>query len=197
MKLLALLLLAGFASLRADVLVNSSFADGRAHWKGDAQDVEASSSGDLSAGSSGSGAGVVIKLNPDKWTKIYQGFNIHDKTLFDTVTYKLSEDYKLTDTDSDSLSSLNFDDAPGIWNDYRLNASQWFFIVTGGEEGFSSMHKYYRPDSVKKGEQTMSGKIGGLVDGQEGTVMLALPPGKGSVTFLKIALSPTDPGAEL
>ena len=57
-----LLVLACLLPLRADILVNGNFADGRAHWKGDLKDPDSANSNDLSNPSSSNSGGVVIQL---------------------------------------------------------------------------------------------------------------------------------------
>src|SRR5882762_8971027 len=78
---LVFLLVALAAPLRADILANSSFVDGRAHWKGDAKEINTS---DLSAGNV---PGVTVTLNRDKWTKIYQRFKTHEKTVNYSISF--------------------------------------------------------------------------------------------------------------
>jgi hypothetical protein len=201
---LALLMLASLCSLRADtdILVNSDFSDGRAHWKGDVQDPDTGGSSDLGAStdlgassdsSSGNTAGVVIKLKQDQWTKIFQNFTVRSPKLFYTVTYKLSADYKQESTSYQDTSSADFGDVPGINGTWDLCERYWYLMLPGGN--FPT--RMLQPDLRKKGQQmTLTGHLNGLTTDFETSLLLAFPPGQGTVTLYKVQLTNTDPNAD-
>ncbi len=175
-----------FAAARADILVNGSFADGRAHWRGDAQDVDAVNLGGMSSQS----AGIVVKLKSDKWTKIYQTFNNRAPRLFFTVTAKVSDDYKLRGQDT---STPDFGDLPTDYMPWPMMESSWNLFVSGS--GFFMTTKTLRPDARKAGPQTMTGMITDLKNVDEAVFAIFFPPGEGSITLLNVSLSATDPNA--
>jgi hypothetical protein len=202
MKLLALMVLACVLPLQADILVNGNFADGHAHWKGDAEDINADGPDaipDLSKSDSSAPSGVVIKLKKDKWTKIYQTFNVHDTKLYYSVTFKLSPDYKIASGRGEaSYSKPDFTDVPIGWFSYwSMPESYWSLIVTtSGEGSDSETSKYLRPDPKKPSPQTITGKLNDLQNGAEALFLIVFPPGEGSITLTNISLSPNDPNAE-
>ena len=193
MRLLTLLLLTCILPLQADILANSNFADGRAHWKGDAQDAETADSHNLARAPSGNSAGVVIKLQKDKWNKIYQNLTLRDAKLLFTITFQLSADYKLTSQNNDDRSAADFSDVPEINKPRILPEQYWRFIMAGG----SNVTRTLQPDLTKKGQQqTLSGRFSDLTINSEAVFLIAFPPGKGSVTLYNVSLSATDPNAE-
>ena len=119
----ALLVLACVTTLRADILVNSGFTDGRAHWKGDAQPLDQS---DLSSPTTS--PGVIITLKKDKWTKIYQVFTTSEKKLRYSVSFKLS---------SDTVWTLTPRPVPGPFPDARRG---WMILTAMFPQHANSRH---------------------------------------------------------
>lgn len=190
----ALLLSACFVPLHADsaILVNSSFADGRAHWGGDAKDPDSADSAALSMSGSGNSGGVIIALKKDKWTKIYQTFTVRSKKLYYTITFQLSDDYKLSETSSD-YTQADLGDIPGMTWQWPLPENAWSVVVDGG----AFAQKIIQPDLSKKADQqTVSGHLSELSTDLNAVFVLAFPPGEGTVTLHKVALSNTDPGGD-
>ena len=177
-----------------DILVNSNFADGRAHWKGDAQDPDAGDVATLGEPSSGdSGGSAIIKLNSDKWTKLYQVFVPREKKLFYTITFQLSGDYKLPSQNNSDTSMADFGDVDAINAQWTLPEQYWSLIVTGGMTPQLAL----QPDLSKKNKkQTLSGRLTDLSPGLESVFLIAFPPGNGTVTFYTVALSKDDPNAQ-
>jgi hypothetical protein len=188
---LALLLGASMISLQADILVNGNFADGRAHWKGDAQDPD--TGGDLSTNPTPQG-GVVVTLKKDKWTKIYQTFTTHEKKLHYSITFILSADYQ---PDRHQPQSSGFaptpglDDIDGVPIYFAENDGSWMGIIA--QTGINSSLFSLQPDLKKADAQTLSGYIQGAPDeNNDMTIVFAFPPGAGSVTINKVALTSGD-----
>jgi hypothetical protein len=189
----ALLVLACLVPLRADILVNSDFTDGRAHWKGDAQPLDMS---DLSSPTTP--AGVTITLKKDKWTKLYQVFTTKEKKLRYSVTFKLSSDYSVEEETSDGSSGGMMSPSPGL-NDiegmYPLYLSPWrakWVIVPYDIGEGSSTYIFLTPDLQKPDAQTLTGTIRGFNGDDEKILLLAFPPGEGSVTLLNLSLLPSE-----
>jgi hypothetical protein len=192
MRLLFLLVLACLFPLRADILVNGNFADGRAHWKGDLQDADAINSASLSTSGSSNSGGVVVQLKKDKWTKIYQTFTIRDPKLYYSVTFQLSDDYKLSSHDAQDYSSIDLGDVPGFNFGWSMSERYWGLLVGGG----SYSTKFLMPNAHKTGDQqTLTGRLNDLTTDSDAVLVLAFPPGEGSVTLYSISLSATDPNA--
>ncbi len=191
----ALLLLSCLLPLQADsseFIANSTFADGRAHWKGDPQEPDAAL-GSVDVSSNGSSGSVVINLKKDKWTKIYQIVTVRAKHLDYTVKFVLSDDYKLSAKSGDDMSQADFGDVPGINWTWSLAENEWALILSGGSWG----QKYLTPDTTKGKEQTLSGRMSGdLTQGQEAVFLIAFPPGQGSITFHQISLKNGDGGSD-
>ncbi len=188
------LMVFGAPLLRADVLVNSDFSQGRAHWGGDAEEVTAT---DLKTGDADSTA-VTIKLKKDKWTMIYQGFTVREPVLYYTIVFRLSKDYKLAGKDGDDTEAGDFSSVPGIMQLYDVPPAHWTLFYTGTDptDAGSIKTKHFDPESKPGKIQTLSGKLINLAYGADANLILAFPPGKGSVTLKLLQLSPKDPDAQ-
>ncbi len=187
--------------LRAGVLANSDFSQGRAHWTGDAEEITAPDPATATGTDTAADApttGVVINLSKDRWTMIYQGFTVRDPVLYYTITFKLSADYKLSNTGSNDLQAADFSDVPGIMRLYDLPIGHWSLIYTGTDpsDETSINSKSLKPDVTTARSQSLSGKLINLNNGAEANLILAFPPGVGSVTLTALELSPTDPEAQ-
>jgi hypothetical protein len=189
--LLFVLLASSTLLARADILANGDFADGPAHWKGDAKEI---SSDDLTAGNQ---PGVVVTLKKDAWTKIYQTFSTHEKEVQYSITFKLSSDYQVDQTPYDPSSgsvsgpSPGLDDIEGVYPlyAYAYNGAWTLVVQEFGASGWNYIHP--RPDPRKTDAQTLTGTIRRLTDHAEKILILAFPPGKGTVTLTNIALTST------
>jgi hypothetical protein len=180
--------------LRADVLANSDFSAGRAHWGGDAEEV---ASTDFKTGDAKDTA-VTIKLKKDKWTMIYQSFTVRDPVLYYTIVFKLSKDYKLANAGSDDSAAADFSNVPGLMQLYDVPVGRWTLFYTGTDPADSSSikAKHFDPDAKPGKVQTLTGKLIGLANGADANLILAFPPGKGSVMLKLLQLSRTDPNAQ-
>jgi hypothetical protein len=193
---LALVFALSMGSLGAepDILLNSNFAEGHAHWKGDALDIETPDAPKLMrAAVTTTPAGVAIKLKRDQWTKIFQTFIVRDPKLFYTVTFRLSPDYKLISQNNDDTSSADFTDVEAINAAIPLPEQNWTLLLAGGSTAQRALH----PDLNKRSEpQSISGRLSDLNPGIEAVLVIAFPPGKGTVTLSSISLTNVDPDAE-
>ncbi len=187
--LLGVLVLVSSISLRADILANSAFTDGRAHWKGDAKDINTDNLG------AGSQVGITVTLKKDKWTKIYQTFTTREKRVQYSISFTLSSDYHVEHDSAEGSSSImgpsaGLDDIEGMYPLYLSTYStSWVLIVQQFGSGGSSFI-YLRPDPKNVDSQTLTGKIRGLTDDDEKIIVLAFPPGEGSITLTNVSLSP-------
>lgn len=186
------LLVLGSSLLRADVLVNSDFSEGRAHWGGDAEDV-ATRDPLATRGTETSANGVTIKLKKDKWTMIYQSFPVRVPVLYYTIAFKLSRDYKLAGKGGDEEAG-DFSNVPGLMQLYDVPIGHWTLFYTGTDPtDAGSIKKKFLDPKVSTKTQTLTGKMINLANGADANLILAFPPGKGSVTLTTLELGPKDP----
>ena len=183
--------------LRADVLANSDFSEGRAHWGGDAEEIAAPDPA-TSTGTDTPSTGVTIKLKKDRWTMIYQSFTVREPVLYYTIVFKLSPDYKLTSQGSDDSAAADFSNVPGIMQLYDVPVGHWTLLYTGTDptDSTSIKMKHLEADATLAKTQTLTGKLINLNNGADASLILAIPPGEGSVTLSTVELSPTDPNAQ-
>jgi len=188
----ALIVLVFMIPLQADILVNGDFADGHAHWKGDAKDPDPNS-GDLSNPTPL--AGVTITLRKDKWTKIYQYFTTREKKLHYSITFTLSSDYK---PDRDQPRNAGFaptpglDDIIGVPIYYGDPGGDWMCILAQAGMGSSSFPIH--PNPKKTDPQTFRGVLRGAPgeDPLDMTLVFAFPPGQGTITLTSISMTGGD-----
>ena len=192
-----LVVLACFIPLRADILANSDFADGRAHWKGDAHPADTSDLADPS-----SSAGMTVTLKKNEWTKIYQVFLTKEPTLRYIVTFKLSSDYNVAHDTSGASGAISgpspgLDDIEGM-EPLHLDPRQGTWTLVVREVSWGSATIFLKPDLQKTDSQTLTGEIHGLnVKGDnEKIILLAFPPGEGSITFSNFSLTPESPDSD-
>jgi hypothetical protein len=169
---------------RADILANGNFSDGTAHWRGDGHD--------LSDGS----PGIIIQLDPSKWTQISQTFNTRENALDFSVSFQTSSDFSLS-TDPNStigniLSIADLADMTGtrFKNSIHVDSGLWLLMVVDPAEAMMTYYKIKtKPGSTDV--QTTKNAVPRLVAHENKTIFLAFPPGQGTITLLNIALTPT------
>ena len=189
----ALLILTWIVPLQADILANSDFADGPAHWQGDA---EAITTPESLADPSAAPPGVVISLKPDRWTKIYQTFTAPVDFLKYTIILKLSPDYSadlLKDTPASQPhlpAPPGLTDLPGytcatIANGITGDSMAAVFVTEPNSTGIYPIQL----DLNKSGSQTFSDTIGGDFSEGKASIVVAFPPGRGSVILTTVSLN--------
>jgi len=182
--LFASLLLACALPLRADILANGSFADGTAHWSGDAH-----------ASTDWNNQGITINLDSSKWTKVSQIFNTRENAFDFSITYKTSPDCsfgtsgaKLSIGDLADMTGLRFKKA------INLKAGTWLLLITDPAALYAQWDMIKPTVGLPNG-QTVKGTFPKLAAHEEKTMYIAFPPGQGSITLLNVALTPTDAAA--
>jgi hypothetical protein len=196
MKLLtltAVTLFFGILSLKADTLVNGNFAEGRAHWKGDAKECPAADIPNSLSGGSPLSGGVVIDLKKNTWTKIYQVFPVHETQLYYNINFKLSDDYKIaTPEEAPKSDTPDLSDLPiGQGRTWLLQRSHWTLVVTSLDHGLANDPGLQpKPGS---GPQNLTGKLNPLLKQGDAVFLILFPPGEGSVTLYNISLSTNPP----
>lgn len=188
---LALSVAAMLLPLRANILANGDFAEGHAHWRGDAQDIIST---DLTNPSPH--GGVTITLKKDAWTKIYQTFPARDAKARWSITFSLSSDYHVDPADEkktgfDIKSIVGLEDSPGFPTFLATGKATWLLIFVGPHLNISG--ESLQPDEHKSGPQTLTGAHAfGPIDVPDMLIIVAFPPGQGTVTLTKVSLTPAD-----
>ncbi len=86
--------------------------------------------------------------------------------------------------------TAGLDDIDGMYPLYLANFyASWVLVVQEFGAGGSS-YIYLRPDTKNADSQTLTGKIRGMTDNDEKILVLAFPPGEGSITLTNVSLSP-------
>jgi hypothetical protein len=164
----------------AGILANGDFAEGTAHWRGDGQDGN---------------PGIIINLDPQKWTEISQTFNTRDSQLQFSVTYSLSDDCSLaarpTVNSETILDQDIFAQLTGVmcmpFHD-SMPSNVWMaYIFDPASRHFDSVEVYSNSADNPK---TFSGFINNLVEHEEKMLYLIFSPGTGSITLSSVSLTP-------
>jgi hypothetical protein len=194
-----LALLAIVSPIRAGVLANSDFSEGRAHWGGDAEEMAPPDPTSVTGTDTAAApaTGVTINLKKDRWTLIYQSFTVRDPQLYYTITFKLSQDYKLTSQGKDDQEAADLSNVPGVMKLYNLPIGHWTMFYTGTDptDETSINTKSLDPNTTTVQSQTLTGKLINLNNGADANLILAFPPGEGSITLTTVSLSPDNPEA--
>jgi hypothetical protein len=185
----ALIILACVLPLQADILANSTFADGRAHWNGDGQDAVTPAGAELTDGSPPSG--LLINLKKDKWAKIFQDISVRGNQLYFSLKFALSADYKPFPAQPAANGNLwlNLSDL-GFSGSLTVPERHWQFVIVGPRTTFFAPVPV---DPAKSSPQTITGKFPPIPDGMDAVFILAIPAGEGSVTLLNLSLTPDNP----
>jgi hypothetical protein len=197
---LAFLILPGVIPLRADVknwLQNGDFSDGIAHWNGDGRSAGTASDSDIpdlsgNPLSTPAGQGMIIRLSPHDWVKVYQDCRPVGNFLGFVVTYKVSDDFKLSQDMNDYINvpgSLGY----GTWKAFNGTPGCWLMMMSdfgsGGNVG--AFRWDIDPGAKVNADGTRTFVTHSRVFNTEGdkTLTLACPPGTGSITLLKVSLA--------
>jgi|ERR1700677_1257948 len=198
MKALAFLAVALWCAfpLRADtdILANSDFTDGKAHWHGDGQDASSIDSTDASASLSnaGSAKGMIVHL-ANHWTSVSQTFNTQDDKLTFSMTYTTSSDYVpenfVTDYFWSSLGGFLGIKLKG--GGFKADPNSALVVIADLAQNtvFTAL---VDAKPAPNGAVTSSATIDGLLAHEEKTLFVIFPDGTGSITFSNISLDKAD-----
>ena len=205
--LLAAPVIAQDATDTPEVMENADMSDGTTHWHGDVKVAGADSTTDLITGSNGASKGIVVDLHPSSWTRVTQEMHLHmdrhvpSPSAVLTIVYSASADFTLSTRETDysnAASEVGFDNV-------RFYAGRGKVTVVIDRPpvnrslatGANTITIY--PDNIALGsfepkagdqQQTYTASLnipaGSVRDNP--TFCLAIPPGTGSLTFLKISL---------
>jgi hypothetical protein len=175
----------------SDILLNGDFSDGKTHWHG---------AGDVSGNGGAGGAaasGLVITLNPNKWTAVTQRFSASTTALKLKIRYSLSDDCTLGKTGDKlvpPLTSDALDEACGVSSNVNISISNyelWKVLVVAGGWVMSEdmVSKFMDSAGTGAGEKTFSTDINTWSAAfTDCDLCLCFPPGQGSVTLTEVKL---------
>jgi hypothetical protein len=197
---LVLSLLALLMSLRADdIVANGDFSQGAANWDGDVSSDDSATPNLSSSATSATPAGLTIQLKQDRWTHISQVVQTNADSLKCTVVWRMSSDCSLvTDAAQGNGSVMSKDTFGNLTNyDYGyhmpVKAGDWILMAVKREPGMPKNPwcpieiPSSKGDPTKQQDATVVFKSLGTYG--EKKIVLAFPPGQGSITLLKVAIT--------
>jgi hypothetical protein len=205
MKKLFLVLFTVFClvTVRADILSNGDFSDGKSHWKGDLRAASEQKSNDAaSLEHANNTPGVIVDLKP-AWTQISQVFNSHETAFTYKITYQLSDDFAPAPEDPAAIISKKHHNPnkPNLFLSKLVDASVaasnvdppmgnelLLLIVDMSNLTFQEVKLQLNPTT--NGQQTFTGTLNELGAHDEKNLFLVFPAGQGSVTLLNVSLTP-------
>jgi hypothetical protein len=186
-----LLLLTPLLFLRADELLqNSDFSSGTAHWDGNmrsSSDAGDDSASPLDAPAAGAATQVVIKLRGTDWTKMSQEFDSKAGQISLAVTYTLSSGTQLSTKDEDYNNvpkQVGLDDQ---WKHFPGEKGSWTIMLCDYAASRATYAEVPLDTSVN-GPQTITMNFNAFDSGEKKTLLLAFPPGTGTITISKVSL---------
>jgi hypothetical protein len=195
MKLIrfTLLILACMSSLQADSLLqNGDFSDGSNHWLGDGKTPDEYAQDNLSAASDPlTSKGLIIPLKEDYWSKVTQDFK-GDKSehYVTTVVYKVSPDLSVSskpDDYADLNSHIHIDGYDG-YGPINLKVGHFFDMIFE-VDGATSVYEMFAPKLGSSDSQTYVHPCPPLPDSGNKRLILAFPPGKGTIVILNVSVT--------
>ncbi|MCE0524175.1 MAG: hypothetical protein LV480_14815 [Methylacidiphilales bacterium] len=181
MKQLLVLAWLGLAPLSLaddnNLIQNGDFSSGIAHWEGDHATIEAASS-----------SGALVKLG-SAWSKIIQNFSAKMGDYVLTVKYALLPDLRFSTNPEDYGRVSTLLALPNV-GAFGARTGQWCVVVFDTSTGHSTFWRI-TPSRGSAG-QTFTCRIHLDSDNdQEGkTLVLAFPPGNGSIHLQSVSLTP-------
>ncbi len=200
---LMLLICSSLIPLRAnDILANGDFTQGTAHWKGDGKNLSDTDLADPSArnNTAPSSNGILIPLQT-KWTRISQIFNTKEKALDCSVTYKFSPGIAFSNTYPGSTENTGIALLETITGIKLMGLMPpipkgGLLVIISDPTNNLLSSEIIQPNLSSLDEQTSKVTIPHLTAHEEKTLYLAFPPGEGTVTVLKVELTPSQSASE-
>jgi len=190
---LAFLLLATASLLRADEMVqNADFSDGSNNWRGDGKTAaEYAQDNPTAATDTFTSKGLIVQLNPDHWTKVFQDFNGSKDTHYQlVVTYKFSPGLAFSSKAEDYVNipdKIRFQHSEN-WTPFNIPAGQFFVTVDDADntKGYweKVTSKFNTTDTQKYVDPGLP-----LTPDAGKMVTVAFPPGTGTVVLLSISVT--------
>jgi hypothetical protein len=166
-----------------DILLNTDFSDGTAHWKDDPNATACLIAQPTSSG-------VQIPLNATGWSKISQRFETPNSLLALNVTYAFSDDATFTPNtvlDSSVVQSITGVAVQPI--SLKLRPGDWVALIV--DPVAKTVH-YVRISSATPNPKSVIAAFSKLMEHEEKNLYLIFPPGTGSVTISHASLEKSD-----
>jgi hypothetical protein len=185
--LLSVLLLVAFTSvpvLAGELLNNSDFSQGHQRWLGNVFDSDSQQSDPFN--NTPAAPGLTINLRANTWSRIYQEFTGKGAPLKVEVVYKLAPGSSFSDK-ADDYNNVTHSIGYEAWKSFKIPVGNWCLLISdfGPDKG---RYFYIKPDFSSTAEQTVGGVVTSK-DKEKKTITLAIPPGTGSITLLKVSVS--------
>lgn len=168
-----------------DILLNGDFSDGKTHWHGNGNAPD-------------EGGKLIITLNPDHWTGVYQTFSAESPALQSKVTYSISDDCSLGAAAPSGglappLTSAELLEATGLQNNIFNITVEYphTWVVALVNNGMLVNESFSEIDPKRNNPHTLTTTITPWIGQFVGVdLCLVFPPGHGTVTLSKVELLP-------
>jgi hypothetical protein len=183
-SILAILMAIAGPTFGYDILLNTDFSEGTAHWKDDPNATAC-----LNAQATSSGA--LIPLSSSGWSRLSQIFDTPDAALQLNLTYSFSDDGSFTP--GANFNSSVVQQLTGVSvSDFSLPLGPHEFVALILDPQAKTIH-YMKISSNAPNAKTIIGNFRRLLEHEEKTFYLIFPPGAGSVTVSHASLDePSD-----
>ena len=174
-----------------NLLQNGDFSSGIAHWEGDYKTIKAvSSSGPFS--STAPMTGALVKLG-SAWSKVTQNFSAKVGDYVLTVKYALLPNLKFSTNPEDYGRVSTLLALPNVGG-FGARTGQWCIIVFDASTGHSTFWKI-TPSHGSSGQIfTCHIHLDSDNDQEDRTLVLAFPPGNGSINLQNVSLTAATSG---
>jgi hypothetical protein len=188
LALCGFLCLGSVAFADTDLLQNSDFSSGIAHWEGDCHSAgseEATPS--FVTSTAAVPQGVTVTLRSHDWTKVTQDFEGKAGEYLLTVSYSFSPDLKFS-TDGADYANIPGSTGMSRFKPFAAEPGQWVVILN--DLGSMKFHYWKIMPQAGAATQTFTSKATlETGDTAEKTICLVFPPGTGTVTLLQVGLT--------
>lgn len=172
-----------------NLLQSGDFSSGIAHWKGAYETIQAASGPSSSMAPT---TGALVKLG-STWSKITQNFSAKIGDYVLSVKYALLPDLRFSTNPEDYGRVSTLLALPNV-GAFGARIGQWCVIVFDTDTGNSTFWRI--TPSRGSMSQTFTCRIHLDSDNDQGgrTLVLAFPPGNGSINLQAVSLSAATPG---
>jgi len=177
--LTAVLLLGALLPLRADNLItNGDFNNGTDHWQGD--------------GGQGVAGGLIVKLQPTAWTKVYQSVTLPGNQVTLNISYSVSTDATFSSPllgvqkGPDLGKVLGFPIAAGP---ISIHPGGWLIFLVDDAKSLAT-YVNVTPQPGTDQMQATGGTLPNLKGQPAKTLYLVFPPGEGTVILRNVSMTP-------
>jgi hypothetical protein len=177
-SILAIIMAFAGSAFGYDILLNSDFSEGTAHWKDDPNATAC-----LNAQATSSGAMIPLSSN---WSRISQVFDTPDAVLALSLTYSFSDDGSFTPGAVFNNSVVQQLTGVSVVP-FSLPLKSNEFVAMIVDPQAHSIH-YIKISSNAPNAKSIIATFHQLLEHEEKTFYLVFPPGAGSVTVSRASL---------